>query len=75
MFDEQDVLLGGFSHLVLFKSKKARPCFEVTSDVALLFDRLQRGTLHEELHQLGSDLLGVRVCCRVGRRCDSRLGG
>ena len=48
---------------------------EGTSDVSLLLDRLQRGAFHEELHQLGSDLLGVRVPRRAGCVRDRRLGG
>lgn len=47
---------------------------EHTSDVALLLDRLQRGSLHEELHQLGADPLLVGVARIAGRVCDTGPG-
>ena len=51
-------------------------CYVVfTSDVAFLLHRLQRGPLHEELHQLGPNPLLVRVSCTAGGVCDGRLGG
>lgn len=48
---------------------------DLTSDVSFLLDRLQRGTLHQELHQLGPDPFGVRVPRRAGGMCDALSGG
>lgn len=43
----------------------------MTSNVSFLLDRLQRGTFHEELHQLGSNPSLVRVPRRAGWMCDT----
>lgn len=48
---------------------------QTTSDVSFLLDRLQRGPLHQELHQLGSNPLLVGVSCSARRLWDTRPGG
>ena len=48
---------------------------QTTSDVSFLLDRLQRGPLHQELHQLGSNPLLVGVSSGARWLRDTRPGG
>lgn len=47
--------------------------FDVTSEISFFLHCLQRRTLHEQFHQLGSNLLGVRLPRRAGWMRDGRL--